>query len=382
MDLHIIIFDVLSLLTHHCFLTQATSFTTRLIEGYANRVEDLRVGVTYFGSYVNNPQAELTTAEEAITDLESHVYRGGWTYTGGAFDACREMLMKGKASATKFIFLITDGNPTVSWEQLAGGECLESATVDGRCANGGDCKEPALDCATYNAQLAKDAGIDVIPIGIGNVAEANLMAWKTNLYYQADNFEDLEREVFTSLLENSACEIDFREVPTQAPTADNCDGSSEVSFDFASDAQGWTTQSFEGYDYVAYDEANGGSLLLRGGGEDFPSSEVVDIALPENCPVLKTEFNYCAQTNWEPADHFLIQHFFAADEVAEYQDLTSDHVFKYNGMLEEECAYETQTVRMSVPDGTSRLKVRIEANQSSKFERLWIQDISFTCCGN
>lgn len=366
----------------------ATDFTARLVQGYADRVEDLQVGISYFSSYVNNPQSKLTNAADVIADLNSHTYKGGWTYTGGAFDACREMLMNGKASSTKMLFLITDGNPTVTWEELAGGECLEEPLVEGRCAGGSDCSAASLNCASHNAEKARLDGIEVIPIGIGDVDESNLITWKSNLHYLASNFEELERTVFSSLLAESACEIDFKEVPTAAPTENNCVEEPTLAFTFDSDVEGWvatpqpdpTDPSY----YAEFSSSNGGSLQLRGDGDEYSIFEKAGMSLPANCEYLKMEFNYCTSTTgnagpWESSDHFLVTQVFD-DGAGGYLDPTSEQVSKYTGMADSDCGYETQTTRLTVPSGSTEFKVQIEALTSSRFEKLWIQDISFSCC--
>nr|XP_046174411.1 sushi, von Willebrand factor type A, EGF and pentraxin domain-containing protein 1-like isoform X1 [Oncorhynchus gorbuscha] len=146
-------------------------FVRKLLSDFPVAPEDTRVALITFSS-----KTHVVTRIDHVTAPKSHQhkcslfnqeipYRGGGTYTKGAFQRAAQILRHSRANATKVIFLITDGY-----------------------SNGGD---PRPVAAALRAQ-----GVEIYTLGIwqGNIRELNDMAShpKDQHCYLVHNFAEFE----------------------------------------------------------------------------------------------------------------------------------------------------------------------------------------------
>uniref|UniRef100_A0A673WK27 Sushi, von Willebrand factor type A, EGF and pentraxin domain-containing protein 1 n=1 Tax=Salmo trutta TaxID=8032 RepID=A0A673WK27_SALTR len=146
-------------------------FVRKLLSDFPVAPEDTRVALVTFSS-----KTHVVTRIDHVTAPKSHQhkcslfnqeipYRGGGTYTKGAFQRAAQILRHSRANATKVIFLITDGY-----------------------SNGGDPRPVAA--------ALREQGVEIYTLGIwqGNIRELNDMAShpKDQHCYLVHNFAEFE----------------------------------------------------------------------------------------------------------------------------------------------------------------------------------------------
>ena len=132
------------------------------------------------------------------------------TFTGGGFASCTEILKAGDPDAKKLIVLLTDGDPTVFFEESDGGPCPDNDFEES--GEGTFFREAAAECALDLANEARSAGIDVIPVGVGDeISQENLDAWAGSRFFSISDFGELET-VSDALLSPTPC------VPSSSPS--------------------------------------------------------------------------------------------------------------------------------------------------------------------
>ncbi|XP_045068130.1 sushi, von Willebrand factor type A, EGF and pentraxin domain-containing protein 1 isoform X2 [Coregonus clupeaformis] len=146
-------------------------FVRKLLSDFPVAPEDTRVALVTFSS-----KTHVVTRVDHVTAPKSHQhkcslfnqeipYRGGGTYTKGAFQRAAQILRHSRANATKVIFLITDGY-----------------------SNGGDPRPVAA--------ALREQGVEIYTLGIwqGNIRELNDMAShpKDQHCYLVHNFAEFE----------------------------------------------------------------------------------------------------------------------------------------------------------------------------------------------
>uniref|UniRef100_A0A8C7IIV5 Sushi, von Willebrand factor type A, EGF and pentraxin domain-containing protein 1 n=1 Tax=Oncorhynchus kisutch TaxID=8019 RepID=A0A8C7IIV5_ONCKI len=146
-------------------------FVRKLLSDFPVAPEDTRVALVTFSS-----KTHVVTRIDHVTAPKSHQhkcslfnqeipYRGGGTYTKGAFQRAAQILRHSRANATKVIFLITDGY-----------------------SNGGDPRPVAA--------ALREQGVEIYTLGIwqGNIRELHDMAShpKDQHCYLVHNFAEFE----------------------------------------------------------------------------------------------------------------------------------------------------------------------------------------------
>uniref|UniRef100_A0A8K9UI75 Sushi, von Willebrand factor type A, EGF and pentraxin domain-containing protein 1 n=1 Tax=Oncorhynchus mykiss TaxID=8022 RepID=A0A8K9UI75_ONCMY len=149
-------------------------FVRKLLSDFPVAPEDTRVALVTFSSkthvvtrvdHVKAPKSHQHKCSLFNQEIPAITYRGGGTYTKGAFQRAAQILRHSRANATKVIFLITDGY-----------------------SNGGD---PRPVAAALRAQ-----GVEIYTLGIwqGNIRELHDMAShpKDQHCYLVHNFAEFE----------------------------------------------------------------------------------------------------------------------------------------------------------------------------------------------
>ena len=161
------------------------------------------------------------------------------TYTGGAFEACRQILLEGKVNAQKWLILVTDGDPTVFVGDNNGGVC-DNPDNDVTCATAGAaCNTISERCANEQADITKAAGINIVPVGFGStVSEDNLAGWAApGPFFSALNVDAVSNFI-SPVVGRLECEVDGTLQPTTSPTKRRC-LENEIAYDFAESDGSW-----------------------------------------------------------------------------------------------------------------------------------------------
>uniref|UniRef100_A0A8C2KBK0 Sushi, von Willebrand factor type A, EGF and pentraxin domain-containing protein 1 n=1 Tax=Cyprinus carpio TaxID=7962 RepID=A0A8C2KBK0_CYPCA len=149
-------------------------FVRKLLSDFPVAPEATRVALVTFSSkshvvtrvdYVSAPKAHQHKCSLFSKEIPSITYRGGGTYTRGAFQRAAQILRHSRENATKAIFLITDGY-----------------------SNGGDPRPVAA--------ALRERGVEIFTLGIwqGNIRELHDMAShpKDQHCYLVHNFAEFE----------------------------------------------------------------------------------------------------------------------------------------------------------------------------------------------
>ncbi|XP_016103447.1 sushi, von Willebrand factor type A, EGF and pentraxin domain-containing protein 1-like [Sinocyclocheilus grahami] len=149
-------------------------FVRKLLSDFPVAPEATRVALVTFSSksyvvtrvdYVSAPKAHQHKCSLFSKEIPSITYRGGGTYTRGAFQRAAQILRQSRENATKAIFLITDGY-----------------------SNGGDPRPVAA--------ALRERGVEIFTLGIwqGNIRELHDMAShpKDQHCYLVHNFAEFE----------------------------------------------------------------------------------------------------------------------------------------------------------------------------------------------
>uniref|UniRef100_A0A8C1JXS3 Sushi, von Willebrand factor type A, EGF and pentraxin domain-containing protein 1 n=1 Tax=Cyprinus carpio TaxID=7962 RepID=A0A8C1JXS3_CYPCA len=149
-------------------------FVRKLLSDFPVAPEATRVALVTFSSkshvvtrvdYVSAPKAHQHKCSLFSKEIPSITYRGGGTYTRGAFQRAAQILKQSRENATKAIFLITDGY-----------------------SNGGDPRPVAA--------ALRERGVEIFTLGIwqGNIRELHDMAShpKDQHCYLVHNFAEFE----------------------------------------------------------------------------------------------------------------------------------------------------------------------------------------------
>ncbi|XP_051576791.1 sushi, von Willebrand factor type A, EGF and pentraxin domain-containing protein 1 isoform X5 [Myxocyprinus asiaticus] len=149
-------------------------FVRKLLSDFPVSPEATRVALVTFSSknhvvtrvdYVSMPKAHQHKCSLFSKEIPSITYRGGGTYTRGAFQRAAQILRHSRENATKVIFLITDGY-----------------------SNGGDPRPVAA--------ALRQRGVEIFTLGIwqGNIRELHDMASypKDQHCYLVHNFAEFE----------------------------------------------------------------------------------------------------------------------------------------------------------------------------------------------
>ena len=106
--------------------------------------------------------------------------------------------------------LLTDGDPTVFFEESDGGPFPENALEES--GEGTFFREAGAECPLELSNQARSAGIDVIAVGVGDeISQENLDAWAGSRFFAIPDFSEL-RGVSAALLSNTLC------VPSSSPS--------------------------------------------------------------------------------------------------------------------------------------------------------------------
>nr|XP_015201270.1 PREDICTED: sushi, von Willebrand factor type A, EGF and pentraxin domain-containing protein 1 [Lepisosteus oculatus] len=149
-------------------------FVKKLLSDFPVAPSATRVAIVTFSSksnvvtrvdYISSPQPHQHKCALFNQEIPAIRYRGGGTYTKGAFQQAAQILRHSRQNATKVIFLITDGY-----------------------SNGGDPRPTAASL--------RDVGVEIFTFGIwqGNIRELNDMAShpKEEHCYLVHNFAEFE----------------------------------------------------------------------------------------------------------------------------------------------------------------------------------------------
>ncbi|KAL0970174.1 hypothetical protein UPYG_G00238360 [Umbra pygmaea] len=149
-------------------------FVRKLLSDFPVAPEDTRVALVTFSSkthvvtrvdHVTAPKRHQHKCSLINQEIPAITYRGGGTYTKGAFQRAAQILRQSRANATKVIFLITDGY-----------------------SNGGDPRPVAA--------ALRQQGVEIFTLGIwqGNIRELHDMAShpKDQHCYLVHNFAEFE----------------------------------------------------------------------------------------------------------------------------------------------------------------------------------------------
>uniref|UniRef100_A0A674AJS6 Sushi, von Willebrand factor type A, EGF and pentraxin domain-containing protein 1 n=1 Tax=Salmo trutta TaxID=8032 RepID=A0A674AJS6_SALTR len=149
-------------------------FVRKLLSDFPVAPEDTRVALVTFSSkthvvtrvdHVKAPKSHQHKCSLFNQEIPAITYRGGGTYTKGAFQRAAQILRHSRANATKVIFLITDGY-----------------------SNGGDPRPVAA--------ALRNQGVEIYTLGIwqGNIRELHDMAShpKDQHCYLVHNFAEFE----------------------------------------------------------------------------------------------------------------------------------------------------------------------------------------------
>jgi len=160
------------------------NFTKTLISELHESTEDSEFGIVSFEQSVKL-HTELTYAEDASQKVDEIIYTGGPTNTQGAIEECRNVLKEVSDERFKYIFLVTDGFPTVD-------------STDKKYEGEGECTSCNAD-ATEQAELAKKADITFVTVEVetketdGSLLEE--LASDAVNYFKVGSFDDLYSSV-------------------------------------------------------------------------------------------------------------------------------------------------------------------------------------------
>ncbi|XP_056156472.1 LOW QUALITY PROTEIN: sushi, von Willebrand factor type A, EGF and pentraxin domain-containing protein 1 [Lampris incognitus] len=149
-------------------------FVRKMLSDFPVAPEDTRVALVTFSSkthvvtrvdHISAPKSHQHKCSLFNQEIPAITYRGGGTYTRGAFQRAAQILRQSRANATKVIFLITDGY-----------------------SNGGDPRPVAA--------ALRERGVEIFTLGIwqGNIRELHDMAShpKDQHCYLVHNFAEFE----------------------------------------------------------------------------------------------------------------------------------------------------------------------------------------------
>ncbi|XP_056124585.1 sushi, von Willebrand factor type A, EGF and pentraxin domain-containing protein 1 isoform X2 [Rhinichthys klamathensis goyatoka] len=172
-------------------------FVRKLLSDFPVAPEATRVALVTFSSkshvvtrvdYVSAPKAHQHKCSLFSKEIPSITYRGGGTYTRGAFQRAAQILRQSRENATKVIFLITDGY-----------------------SNGGDPRPVAT--------ALRERGVEIFTLGIwqGNIRELHDMAShpKDQHCYLVHNFAEFEALARRALHEDLPTGSYIQEDPAQ-----------------------------------------------------------------------------------------------------------------------------------------------------------------------
>ncbi|XP_051756633.1 sushi, von Willebrand factor type A, EGF and pentraxin domain-containing protein 1 isoform X4 [Ctenopharyngodon idella] len=172
-------------------------FVRKLLSDFPVAPEATRVALVTFSSkshvvtrvdYVSAPKAHQHKCSLFSKEIPSITYRGGGTYTRGAFQRAAQILRQSRENATKAIFLITDGY-----------------------SNGGDPRPVAA--------ALRERGVEIFTLGIwqGNIRELHDMAShpKDQHCYLVHNFAEFEALARRALHEDLPTGSYIQENPAQ-----------------------------------------------------------------------------------------------------------------------------------------------------------------------
>ncbi|XP_048039857.1 sushi, von Willebrand factor type A, EGF and pentraxin domain-containing protein 1 isoform X2 [Megalobrama amblycephala] len=172
-------------------------FVRKLLSDFPVAPEATRVALVTFSSkshvvtrvdYVSAPKAHQHKCSLFSKEIPSITYRGGGTYTRGAFQRAAQILRQSRENATKVIFLITDGY-----------------------SNGGDPRPVAA--------ALRERGVEIFTLGIwqGNIRELHDMAShpKDQHCYLVHNFAEFEALARRALHEDLPTGSYIQEDPSQ-----------------------------------------------------------------------------------------------------------------------------------------------------------------------
>ncbi|XP_067257599.1 sushi, von Willebrand factor type A, EGF and pentraxin domain-containing protein 1 isoform X2 [Chanodichthys erythropterus] len=172
-------------------------FVRKLLSDFPVAPEATRVALVTFSSkshvvtrvdYVSAPKAHQHKCSLFSKAIPSITYRGGGTYTRGAFQRAAQILRQSRENATKVIFLITDGY-----------------------SNGGDPRPVAA--------ALRERGVEIFTLGIwqGNIRELHDMAShpKDQHCYLVHNFAEFEALARRALHEDLPTGSYIQEDPSQ-----------------------------------------------------------------------------------------------------------------------------------------------------------------------
>lgn len=128
--------------------------------------------------------AGLSAGSVIETAIDNLAYSGGWTNTEDALYDCKNELEGADPSHDKYIFIITDGNPTKSRSYGPYSEC-------------DSCKRHAKSMATS----IKNSGIDIVSVGLETVSsDPDLLrdiASSPSYFFTVSDYDLLESQVAT-----------------------------------------------------------------------------------------------------------------------------------------------------------------------------------------
>jgi len=170
-------------------------FTKKLIEELGITVTDSDFSIISFASDIIVETKKLVPAINAVKvveDLEREV--SGYTNTQGAIKKCRNELENASDDRLKFMFLLTDGNPTVDKK---GKE--ENPNCD-------SCRNDATD----EALISKNADIEIVTVGIeSDVFNCELLdelASEPGLSFLVNRFDNLDEYIKVIADKANVCE--------------------------------------------------------------------------------------------------------------------------------------------------------------------------------
>lgn len=134
-------------------------------------------------------ESTFVSADETTDNLDSLVYTGGYTHTGGAIDACRELLAE--RSGGKTILLLTDGIPTRPDPEKAGSPYDYA-------------KEYALERAI---DAKEEDGITIVGVFIntGTKTSSYLKELVTPGFFLKADFNELDDDLLESVVSGIEC---------------------------------------------------------------------------------------------------------------------------------------------------------------------------------
>jgi Mg-chelatase subunit ChlD len=160
-----------------------------------------RFALVGFASTVKQ-ESFFVGADDALDSLSNLAYTGGWTHTGGAIDACADLL-NNDSQGQKTMVILTDGIPT-------------RPDPDGEGSPYSFAKEHALERSISAKEQDNPITIIGVFIDTGSKTSSYLQNLVTPGYYLEAEFDELDSNLLDSLMSGVECS---EPAPSSMPSA-------------------------------------------------------------------------------------------------------------------------------------------------------------------